>query len=119
ATQVGEQRQYLAEVTGLVVMTSTPAPALRLPLHAAVRPASSMHASQSTLTTTGATQTLSLGLTGTPVSNGSGPSVGVRSVVSAFELQATSPPMPSSATPEQKAADLRFVGVSSDARALG
>jgi hypothetical protein len=122
--QVQSPRQYLAEVTGLVTVdpSSGPDPTLRVPLYAAVRPASSMHANQATLTASTPTQSLSLGLTGTGVNNCSASCadyLDVRSLVSAFELQAISPVMPGAASTDQKAADLRYVGVATDGRVLG
>jgi subtilisin family serine protease len=116
ATQVGEPRQYLAEVTGLVDITPTPGEHLRVPVYAAVRPASDMHANLSTLAATAPTQTFPVGLTGTSVDTGTTPFTDIRSQVSAFELQATSPAQPAGADPADKAGDLRYVGVSSDGR---
>jgi hypothetical protein len=116
--QVQSPRQYLAEVTGLIAVNPDSGPDLRVPLYAAVRPASSMHANQATLTATTPTQFLSLGLTGTGVNNGSASYTDVRSLVSAFELQAISPVMGGSATPDQQAADLRYVGVATDGGVL-
>jgi hypothetical protein len=121
ATQLGYQRQYLAEVTGLVIVdpTSSPDPSLRVPLYATVRPASQMRATQSSVSVSSPTQSVSVGLTGTGVSTGGAASVDHRSIVSAFELQAASPAMPAGASTIEKAGDLRYVGVASDARSIG
>jgi subtilisin family serine protease len=117
ATQVGLNRQYLAELTGLVTITPTAAePASRLPLYAAIRPASDMHAAQTSLAATAPTQTIPLGLTGSGVDNGTAPFTDIRSVVSAFELQAISPVKGFGSAPSDRAGDLRYVGVSSDGR---
>jgi len=119
ATQLSTPRQYLAEVTGLVTIAPTSGVALRLPLYAAPRPSSDMHAAQTALAATAATQTLPLGLAGTGVDNGTTPTVDIRSLVSAFELQAVSPARPPDASDLLKAGDLRYVGVSSDGRVRG
>jgi hypothetical protein len=117
ATQAAlNPRHYLAEVTGIVSVTPSSGPALRVPLHAAVRPASDMHATQTSFVVTSPNQTFTLGLTGTGVDNGASPPVDVRSLVSVFELQSVSPAQPPTASPEARAADLRYVGVSSSGR---
>jgi subtilisin family serine protease len=123
-------RQFISEASGRIVLTpqgSTAGSALRVPVYSAPRPVSQMSAHQ-----VGGIQfhrdgtiTGQLKLTGTGVSSGSG-SATEQSLVSGYELQGTSPKMPNCTAkvvtgcipfPDERAVDLREVGVSSDGTA--
>jgi subtilisin family serine protease len=95
---------------------------LRLPVYASVHPASNMHAASSV--SFGGGNIAPLALTGTGVDED-----GYQSIVSGFQLGATSPRKPmcapgtrtSSCTfiPDDQAGDIRYVGAASDAPLLG
>ena len=122
----GLDLQTLADASGNVVLTpeSGAMPALRVPVYSAPRPASSMtQASSLTFDRTDSTKTLAL--TGTGVDQGEGPQ-SIFSLASGFELVGTSPRLPActttdpnsggcASTDHDKAADLKYVGVTSDA----
>jgi subtilisin family serine protease len=122
-SQAGVPRVYQADASGLVVLTSSGKPTLNVPLYAAPRPASNMTQSSSFTLPEGAHQTGLMTLSGTGVSQGSG-STEVDSLVAGFELAATSPAIPGCASgqssgcigfPDEGSADIRRVGVTSDA----
>jgi len=125
--QAGFPREFLAEASGRVVFTpQDSSPTLRVPVYSAPRPASVMTQTTSIDMPTGATQTTSLPLSGTGVSQGTG-SAAIRSLVAGFELQATSGALPNCGGPvttgcihagDEKAADLKYVGTTSDAPEL-
>ncbi|HET9188437.1 MAG TPA: S8 family serine peptidase [Acidothermaceae bacterium] len=123
-------RQFISEASGRVILTpqgATAGSALRVPVYSAPRPVSQMSAHQ-----VGGVQfhkdgtiTGQLKLTGQGVSSGSGAAT-EQSLVSGYELQGTSPKMPDCTAkivsgcipfPDERAADLKQVGVSSDGTA--
>jgi len=121
-------RQYLSEASGRVVFTpnhATAGSALRVPVYSAPRPASAMSqtAQYNTITKlSDGRYTGDIKLTGKGVSSGSGSEV-EQSLVSGYELQGTSPKLPECSDtvvtgcvpfPDDRAGDLRQVGVSSD-----
>jgi subtilisin family serine protease len=121
--QGGLPRQYQADSSGLVVLTSADAPDLRVPVYSAPRPASVMTQPASVTMPTGATQSVFLPLSGHNVNQGVGAEA-VQSTVAGFELQATSGVLPNCSLTvtsgcvnfsDQRAADLKYVGVTSDA----
>lgn len=98
------------EIRGQVAATS--APAGRLAIHAAARPASAMASAPDTLGFINAiTGTASLSLSGSELNTGSGLPIDIVSVVTAFELQHTSPNASSGIAAQS---DLAAVGVTSD-----
>jgi subtilisin family serine protease len=102
------------EIRGQVVPSSADT-VLRVPIYASARPAANMRAQQAKLTPTpsvGATVVL----TGTGVNTGSNYPLDVVSLVSALELQYTSPNEASSNALNNKA-DLAYVGAASDVAA--
>jgi subtilisin family serine protease len=125
-------RSYRADASGRMVLTpansSTTGGALRVPVWSAPRPASAMAAAPtSTVSGSGAVTGGTLALGGTGVAQGSG-SQAYDSTVSTLQLQGTSTKLPScSATlvtgcialTDDRSADLRYVGSSSDAPWFG
>ncbi len=123
-------RQFISEASGRVVLTpqgSTAGSALRVPVYSAPRPVSKMSAHQvgGIQLHKDGTVTGQLKLTGNGVSSGSGAAT-EQSLVSGYELQGTSPKLPNcTATvvtgcipfPDERAVDLKQVGVSSDGTA--
>jgi subtilisin family serine protease len=121
-------REFLADASGRLVLTpdgdnDTGATGeLRVPVYSAPRPASSMtHSATLTLPGSGV-QLGSLALKGTRVSQGTG-SRTVRSLVSGFELQASSGRAPTCSDAvtrlcvhfaDERAADLKYAGTTSD-----
>jgi len=113
-------REFLADASGRVLLTSAGKPELRVPVYSAPRPASDMSAASSlTIPTDGSTAELPL--SGTGVDQGSG-APSVFSIASAFELQAQSGLAPDCTdvvtdlcvhNEEERLADLRYVGTSS------
>jgi subtilisin family serine protease len=125
-SQGGLPRQYLADASGNVVLTSDGSPELRVPAYAAPRPASTMTQPSSFTMPSGAVQNSVLPLSGQQVDQGSGDTQ-VQSTVAGFELQATSGLAPScsgSVTsgcvnfPDERSADLKYLGATSDAPQL-
>jgi subtilisin family serine protease len=121
--QGGNPRVYQADASGLVVLKSAGQPRLRVPVYAAPRPASDMTQASTFTLPEGAHQSALLPLTGTGVSQGSGKTE-VDSLVSGFELAATSPAIPVCAAgqtsgcvdfADEGTADIRTVGITSDA----
>jgi hypothetical protein len=88
AVQVGNPRQWLSEASGLVLLTPSSGPALRVPVYAAMRPASNMRASSNQVRI-GRDGTSSIKLVGADVNTGAEP-LGYVSKVSAFEHGLTS-----------------------------
>jgi subtilisin family serine protease len=120
--QGGLPREYQADASGNVVFTGD-GPDLRVPAYAAPRPASAMTQPSSMAFSGGPVQSALLPLSGTRVNQGTGDEA-VQSTVAGFELQATSGLAPNcSATvqsacvnfPDERSADLKYVGVTSDA----
>ena len=116
ATQGGLARYYMSEESGYVTLTPTAGTSLRLPVYAAPRPASDMTTTHNYVLLTGPTGSTNVGLTGQDVNTGGAPPVDELSVVSAFELQGTSPAI-LPATSLASNADLKVVGVTSDFKA--
>jgi subtilisin family serine protease len=121
----GLPRQYLADASGLVTFTDQDPDGtdLRVPAYAAPRPASDMTQPGSLTLPDGAVQKALLPLTGDQVHSGSG-ATAIQSLVAGFELQATSGQAPQCTDtvttgcwdiPDERAADLRYVGTTSDA----
>ncbi len=116
ATQGANPRYYMSEESGNVILTPTSGTSLRLPVYAAPRPASDMATTHNYVLFTGPTGSTSVGLTGQDVNTGGTFPTDVVSLVSAFELQGTSPAnIP--ATSFASNADLKSVGVTSDFKA--
>jgi subtilisin family serine protease len=114
--QGANPRYFMSEESGYVTFTPTSGTALRLPVYAAPRPASNMSTNHNYVLFTAPTGSTTVGLTGQDVNTGGAFPVDVLSLVSAFELQGTSPaiiPPTSSASN----ADLKSVGVTSDFKA--
>lgn len=126
--QDGLPREFLADASGRVVLTPIAGStvALRVPVYSAPRPASTMtNPSTFTLPGSGAQRAL-MSMSGHGVGQGTG-TAAVDSIVSGFELAATSPLAPTcSATVtslcvhfgDERAADLKYVGVTSNAPQL-
>jgi subtilisin family serine protease len=87
-TQSGISRHWLSEEAGYINFKSKKRVVMRLPVYAAPRPASQMK-SQSVVSLTGATGSVNLDLTGTPVNTGTDLPLDEVSLVSPFELQGT------------------------------
>ena len=124
--QAGFPRDYTADASGRVLLTSSGQPTLRVPVYASPRPVAKMTQAKSLSMPGGKIQTALLRLKGTQVSRGSGVSA-IKSLVAGFELQATSGALKrcsrSSATgcihaADEKAADLKYVGTASNAPEL-
>ena len=114
--QGANPRNWMSEESGYVTLTPDSGTALRLPLHAAPRPASNMTTEHNYVLFTGPTGSTNVGLTGQDVFTGGAPPVDEISLVSAFELQGISP----ATIPETsfaRNADLKSVGVTSDYKA--
>jgi subtilisin family serine protease len=89
AVQNGNARHWLSEASGLVILTPTSGPALRVPVYAAVRPASNMRASSTQVRIARDGTAQSIKLVGAHVNTGAEP-LGYVSKVSAFEHGLTS-----------------------------
>lgn len=123
----GLPRQYVADASGLVVFMNVANGAdLRVPAYAAPRSASVMTQPSSLTMPGGRLQKTLLPLSGAQVSRHAGKS-SIQSLVSGFELQANSPALPQCAPgatsgcwdiPDQRSADLKYVGATSDAPQL-
>ncbi len=101
------------ELRGQIVPTS---PELRLPIFTAARPASQMSAQLDTLALSNPavlSATTAISLTGTGLNTGAAPPLDEHSLVTALELQYSSPQVVSSSL-ITGSADLRYVGVTSD-----
>jgi subtilisin family serine protease len=108
-------RHWLSEAAGYVLLTPESGRALRVSAHAFTRPASGMTTTQRSLLLTSPTGSAALNLTGQDVNTGAAIPTDERSFVTAFELAATSPDEPNNLNLRNNA-DLRAVGVVSDAR---
>ena len=84
AVQVGNPRQWLSEASGLVTVTPSSGPALRVPVYAAARPASTTKAAPPFLNV-GKGTSATINIAGEGVDTGAEP-LGYLSKVSAFEL---------------------------------
>lgn len=113
--QAGNPRHWLSEESGLILLTPSSGLALRVPVYATARPATDLHSTLPTLSFSGPTASASITLTGTALRDYNSavyPAEQV-AVVSPLELQYTSP---ATTTAGLSNADLRYVGVGSDAR---
>ena len=123
-----QYRQYIASASGRLVLTEDGTKALRLPVHVAPKPVSTMHAAEDTVTftqkalqptrlrrQTPAGPSPSISLRGTEVNQG-----GYRSLLGAFEYGASVDRVaPTSLSLNSNVkANLQYVGASSDAPAL-
>jgi subtilisin family serine protease len=116
AAQGSNARYYMSEESGYVTLTPTSGTSLRVPLYAAPRPASNMTTDHNYVLFTAPSGSTNVGLTGQDVNTGGTFPVDVLSLVSAYELQATSPAtVPASSLASN--ADLKSVGVTSDFKA--
>jgi subtilisin family serine protease len=126
-------REFLADASGRVVLqptTGTTGPQLRVPVYSAPRPASSLDVPTAFNLPTGGLQKGNLPISGTGVNQGAG-NQQVISTAAGFELQLTSPKAPVCSVSvttgcvhlaDERSADLRYVGITSDApqvRSLG
>ena len=127
-TQGGIPRVFQSDVSGLVLFSPSggSAPQLRVPVYAAPRAASTMAGPDKLTLPAGVTQSALLPLTGSQVNNGSA-DTRVQSIVAGFELQATDGKAPTCSDTvtshcvsfdDQRAADLKYVGTTSDAPQL-
>jgi subtilisin family serine protease len=119
-------REYVADASGRLLLSSVGRPTLRVPVYSAPRPASVMTQPASLTMPTGSVQHAVLPLSGHSVDQGSGAEA-VQSTVSGFELQAVSGLAPSCAAPgdsgcvhfaDERSADLKYVGTTSNAPQL-
>lgn len=120
AQQLGLNRQYLADATGRIELTAKGQPALRVPVQAAPKATSNMAVSKKNIKTKKGEVTANVRLKGRGLLQGNGDER-VLSLVSAFELGATSDKLPKSVDeiPGARAMDLQYVGASSDAPTNG
>ena len=111
----GLPRQYLTEKTGYLVFAPQGGsqPTLRVPLHAAPKPVSSLHATVNGVVPTTDNGTITLKTSGAPVNTPSAFPVGIISLVKPIELQYASPlaGTPNSPTDKDR---IKYVGVTSD-----
>jgi subtilisin family serine protease len=125
-TQGGIPRDYVADASGRVLLTSAGKPTLRVPVYAAPRPAATMTQPSSLELPKGKIQAAKLPLSGGGLNQGSGLN-SITSLVAGFELQATSGALPNCGgalttgcihASDERAADLKYVGATSDAPEL-
>ncbi|WP_052663855.1 S8 family peptidase [Psychromicrobium lacuslunae] len=125
ATQLDTARQFIAEASGRVELSSVGAPSLRVPVYAAPKPTSAMTAGSALNFGTGTKTPVSL--TGRVLEQGNVDANGYNGLVAPFELQTQSPridKLDETAAPDAKenlamrAMDLQNVGVSSTIPAL-
>jgi subtilisin family serine protease len=121
-------REYVADASGRVLFTPTAGSTvtLRVPVYSAPRPASTMTQASAITMPSGNVEAALLTLTGHGVDQGSG-STSIQSIVAGFELQAQSGPLPTCTSlltsgcihaADERAADLKYVGTTSDAPQL-
>jgi len=110
AVQNGNPRQWLSEASGLVTVTPSSGPALRVPVYAAARPASTTKAAPGFLNV-GKGTSAKINIAGDGVNTGTEP-LGYVSKVSAFELGATSgrATLGTGVSEYARAADLEYIG---------
>ncbi|MEO8346095.1 MAG: S8 family serine peptidase [Betaproteobacteria bacterium] len=111
----GTSRQWLTEKTGYAVFTPTGGtePVLRVALYASPKPASSMHATTTSVATGAPVASFNLALAGSEIDTGTAYPIDIKSLVKGFELQYTSP-LIGSATPPTDPNVLKHIGVTSD-----
>jgi subtilisin family serine protease len=122
-------REFLADASGRIELTPSggyQGPGLRVPVYAAPRPASAMTQAAALALPGSGVQTVGMTLSGKGVKQGSG-ATAINSYAAGFELQATSGVAPNCAVPtdqgcihigDDRAADLKYVGFTSDAPLL-
>ena len=113
-------RQWLAEASGLILLTPASGTTLRVPVYATARPASKMHASQTSVKFFGANATSNvITLAGAGVNTGASEPLDLFSRVTALELTKTSgqETLPTDYKTYARHADIHYVGVSTDAKA--
>jgi hypothetical protein len=126
--QGGFPREYLADASGRVLFTPTDTslPTLRVPVYSAPRPASTMTQLSPLTLPLGSVEVGFLSLMGHGIDQGTG-AESIQSIVSGFELQATSGALPNCGgavtsgcvhAPDERAADLKYVGTTSNAPEL-
>ena len=121
-TQAGQKRQFLAEVSGRLVLKPVGSgTGLRVPVYAAPKPVADLTAGPVAFTGDQGV----LGVTGRGLAQGEG-DLAYRSLLSVFELQATSEQLPvcdadrttgCAVNTAARGADLRYVGAASTVRA--
>lgn len=125
-SQAGFTREFIAQASGLVLLTSSGLPSLRVPVYSAPRPASTMTQPASLALPKGKVQKATLALTGHGLNQGDGPTA-IQSLVAGFELQGKSPALANCSgaattgcihAPDERSADLKYVGTTSDAPQL-
>jgi subtilisin family serine protease len=121
--QGGLPRQYVADASGLVRFTTENGSELRVPVYSAPRPASTMSQASTVTLPAGRTQDALLKLSGHAVNQGTGDEH-IQSLMAGFELALKSGKAPACSAkvtsgcvsiPEERAADLKDVGVTSTA----
>lgn len=126
-TQLGIPRQFLAEASGRLELSSTGVPSLRVPVYAAPKPTSAMTAGKSLTFPNTKANSVKVPLSGRPLTQGGLGANGYNSLLAPFELQTSSPRIGKleasvSADSEEnqavRAMDLQNVGVSSTIPAL-
>lgn len=122
-TQTNQPRHWLSEESGRVILTPDDGAELRVPVYAAARAASNMRGTPGALNFgTSATDSETITLRGQGV--GSAAALGTAnnedevSIVTAYELQASSPNEASSENIANNA-DLKYIGIASDAKTGG
>ena len=110
-------RQWISEEGGYVVFAANGLQTLRVPVYAVPRPSSNMHSSANSLNFGGGISG-TINLTGQDVSTGSNFPTDEVSIVSAFELQQSSPAN-TTLLGLTNAADLKYVGVASNFATAG
>lgn len=115
-------RHWLTEESGLVTLTPTGGAGngLRVPVHAIVRAASQM-SGPSSIAFSGATDSIEIELSGQGILHPDAIPTATRSIVTAFELAASSPLAPLNPKFDPKIsrnADLKYVGISTDVAAV-
>lgn len=113
--QMGMPRQWVADVSGRVQLRAKGQPTLRVPVHAAPKLTSDMRTSHK-VTVRKNTETAQVKLRGDGFVQGNGDE-GIVSLVSGFELGASSAKLPKriDAIPGARSMDLQYVGAASDA----
>jgi len=109
-------RQYLTEKAGYAVLTPTgnsTEPVIRVPLYAAPKPVSSLHATVSGFVPSTPTGQFTVSMSGSGIFNGTAWPTDIISLVKGFELQYASPQVGSRNAPADPNV-LKYVGVMSD-----
>ncbi len=108
-------RQYLTEIAGYAVFTPTGGtePVIRVPLYAAPKPVSSLHATISNFVPTASSGSFAIPLSGSGIFTGASTPTDIVSLVKALELQYASPDVgnPNVSNDPNK---IKYVGIASD-----